>query len=254
LIDAWQQATDDDRNVFIAVYCEDVRTLLVAHDKQSKTRVSTRRNARPSPGSPDALNRPAVIQLAHGGTLTYIPGFFPARVADEMCAELRDGLVWEQMTIRGHREPRMTRWFGEFAYRYSGVTRPAVPWDEVPQAVQAVRSAVEREVFDTSAGQFNGVLLNYYRSGDDKIGWHADDEQDILRDSPIASVSFGAERRFILKHNHTGERREIALAHGSLLVMAGTTQRFWKHSVPVERRIEQGRINLTFRRYSQRAA
>jgi alkylated DNA repair dioxygenase AlkB len=254
LIDAWQQATDDERKVFIAMYCDDLRTLLAAHDEQSKTRVSTLRNARPSHGSPDALNRPAVIQLANGGELTYIPGFFPDRVADEMFAELRDGIPWEQIKIRGHLEPRMTKWFGEFAYRYSGVTRPAVPWDEVPQAVQSVQSAVEREVFGTSTDRFNGVLLNYYRSGDDKIGWHADDEKDILRDSPIASVSFGAERRFILKHNQTGERREITLAHGSLLVMAGTTQRFWKHCVPVERRIKQGRINLTFRRYSRGAA
>ena len=84
----------------------------------------------------------------------------------------------------------MTKWFGEFAYRYSGVTRPAVPWDEVPHAVQSVQSAVEREVFGTSTGWFNGVLLNYSRSGDDKLGWHADDEKDILRDAPIASVSF----------------------------------------------------------------
>jgi alkylated DNA repair dioxygenase AlkB len=254
LIDAWQQATDDDRKAFIAVYCDDLRRLLAAHDEQSKTRVSTLRNAHPSPGSPEALHHPAVIQLANGGTLTYIPGFFPERVADEMFAELRDGILWEQITIRGYREPRMTKWFGEFAYRYSGVTRPAVPWGEVPQAVQAVQSAVEREVFGTSAGQFNGVLLNYYRSGDDKLGWHADDEKDILRDSPIASVSFGAARRFLLKHNQTGERREITLAHGSLLVMAGTTQRFWKHCVPAERRIEQGRINLTFRMYSREAA
>jgi len=117
-----------------------------------------------------------------------------------------------------------------------------------------VQSAVEREVFGTSTGWFNGVLLNYSRSGDDKLGWHADDEKDILRDAPIASVSFGAERRFILKHTHTGVRREITLAHGSLLVMAGTTQRFWKHCVPVERRIEQGSINLTFRMYSRGAA
>jgi alkylated DNA repair dioxygenase AlkB len=171
-----------------------------------------------------------------------------------MFAELRDSIVWEQMTIRGHQEPRMTKWFGEFAYTYSGVTRPAVPWDEVPRAVQSVRSVVEREVFGTSAGQFNGVLLNYYRTGNDKLGWHADDEKDILRDSLIASVSFGAERRFILKHNHTGARHKITLAHGSLLVMAGTTQRFWKHCVPVEKRIEQGRINLTFRMYSRGAA
>jgi alkylated DNA repair dioxygenase AlkB len=148
----------------------------------------------------------------------------------------------------------MTKWFGEFAYRYSGVTRPAVPWDEVPHAVQSLQSAVEREVFGTSTGWFNGVLLNYSRSGEDKLGWHADDEQDILRDAPIASVSFGAERRFILKHTHTGVRRAITLAHGSLLVMAGTTQRFWKHCVPVERRIEQGRIHLTFRMYSRGAA
>jgi alkylated DNA repair dioxygenase AlkB len=254
LIDAWQQATDTDRKVFVAVYCDELRTLLAAHDEPSKTRVSTLRHEPPSPGSPDALHRPAVIQLADGGELTYIPGFFPARVADEMFVELRDSIAWEQMTIRGHQERRMTKWFGEFAYTYSGVTRPAVSWDKVPQAVQSIRLAVECEIFGTSDGQFNGVLLNYYRTGDDQIGLHADDEKDILCDSPIASVSFGAARRFILQHNHSRERREITLTHGSLLVMAGTTQRFWKHRVPVERRIREGRINLTFRRYSRGAA
>jgi hypothetical protein len=161
LLDAWQQATAADRQVFIAVYCDELRTLLAAHAKLSKTRVSTRRNAPPSPGSSDALHRPAVIQLANGGELTYIPGFFPDLMADALFAELRDGIAWEQIKIRGHREPRMTKWFGEFAYRYSGVTRPAVPWDEVPQAVQSVQSAVEREVFGTSTSRFNGVLLNY---------------------------------------------------------------------------------------------
>lgn len=194
------------------------------------------------------------IQLADGGQLTYTPGFFPAPVADEMFAVLRDGLTWEQMKIYGHREPRMTKWFGEFAYTYSGITRPAISWDKVPQALQSIRSAVEHKVFGTSAGQFNGVLLNYYRTGDDKIGWHADNEEGILRDSPIASLSFGAERRFILKHNDTGAHYDITLAHGSLLVMAGTTQRFWKHCVPIQRRIREGRINLTFRMYSRWSA
>ncbi len=254
LIDVWQQASHDERKVFVAAYCDELRTLLAAHDEHPQTRVSPLRNNPPSHASPHALNRKAGIQLANGGELTYIPGFFLEPVADEMFAELRDGIAWEQIQIRGHREPRMTKWFGEFAYRYSGVIRPAVPWDTVPQAVRSVRSAVEHEVFGTSAGQFKGVLLNYYRTGDDRIGWHADDEKDILRDSPIASVSFGAERRFILKHNHTGARREITLAHGSLLVMAGTTQRFWKRCVPVERRIEQGRINLTSRMCSRGAA
>jgi alkylated DNA repair dioxygenase AlkB len=194
------------------------------------------------------------IQLADGGELTYIPGFFPAPVADEIFAELRDGIAWEQMTIRGHQERRRTKWFGEFDFSYSGVTRPAVSWEKAPQAVQSIRFAVEYEVFGTSNGQFNGVLLNYYRNGDDQIGLHADNEKDILRDSPIASVSFGAERRFILKHNDTSARHEITLTHGSLLVMAGTLQRFWKHCVPVERRIREGRINLTFRMYSRRSA
>jgi alkylated DNA repair dioxygenase AlkB len=231
-MDAWQQASADERRVFVAVYRDELRTLSM----------------------PGAMHRQPLIYLADGGVLIYILGFFPGPVADKFFEALRDGITWEHVKFRGRPQRLMTKWLGEFAYTYSGVTRPAVPWDEVPQLVRSIRLAVECEVFGTSAGQFNGVLLNYYSTGKDQLRWHADAEEDILPDSPIASVSLGAARRFILRHNDTDERREVTLEHGSLLVMAGTTQRFWQHCVPVEQDVKEGRINLTFRMYSRGSA
>lgn len=91
------------------------------------------------------------------------------------------------------------------------------------------------------------MLLNYYASGEVKLGFHADDEAIILPDSPIASISLGTRRPFVLRHNATGKLLELILEPGSLLIMRGTTQRFWQHAVPPARGVG-ARINLTFRR------
>ena len=97
--------------------------------------------------------------------------------------------------------------------------------------------------------EFNGVLLNLYRDGRDGMGWHADDEPELGPEPVIASVSLGAERRFRLKHRRLPEARlDIVLPHGSLLVMAGATQRHWVHALPKAAAPVGARINLTFRR------
>ena len=91
-------------------------------------------------------------------------------------------------------------------------------------------------------------MLNYYRDGKDSNGWHADDEKELGRNPVIASVSFGAERSFHLQHNSIKEQKlKINLEHGSLLIMKGTTQHFWKHQIPKTAKPIGSRINLTFR-------
>jgi alkylated DNA repair dioxygenase AlkB len=95
---------------------------------------------------------------------------------------------------------------------------------------------------------FNSMLLNYYRHGRDSIGFHADDEPELGTNPLIASLSLGATRTFILRHNRTAEKRTYDLTHGSLLIMSGTLQHFWKHSVPKTTAAVGERINLTFRR------
>lgn len=199
---------------------------------------------------PDATGRPCVtIELADGGRSRHWHSFATKPVADALFLSLRDGVAWEQMHLRGCPEPRLTAWMGDFAYRYSGIERRPAP---VTDLVQLLVADVERVVFADFSGHFNGVLLNYYRSGADKIGLHADAERDLLVDGPIASLSFGATYRFVLRHNQTREKVVVPLTSGSLLVMEGTTQRFWKHEIPAEPRCDKGRINLTMRVHARR--
>ena len=115
------------------------------------------------------------------------------------------------------------------------------PWSLL---LQKIKTEVEK-VAETN---FSTVLLNYYRDGKDSNGWHADDEKELGLNPIIASVSFGAERVFQLKHKtDTLQKKSINLQHGSLLLMKGTTQHFWKHQIPKTAKPIGSRINLTFR-------
>jgi hypothetical protein len=127
--------------------------------------------------------------LAQGGNLNYTPRFFEKARADQMFHELLTAIDWEENPGR----PRLVKWVGDFGYEYSGITHPPLAW---PPLLKAIREQVEIQVFGESRGQFQGVLLNHYRDGNDGVGFHADNERTIKRDSPIASLSFGAERRF----------------------------------------------------------
>ena len=102
---------------------------------------------------------------------------------------------------------------------------------------------VEKETGET----FNSCLLNLYHSGDEGMAWHSDGEKDLKKNGAIGSLSFGAERKFSFKHKETKETVSIQLEHGSLLVMKGATQTNWLHRLPPTKRINQPRINLTFR-------
>lgn len=183
-------------------------------------------------------------EIRDGGAIVHAPAFFDAPTADALFATLRDEVPWGHARIRGVTQRLATHWIGERPYAYSGQVRPAAPW--LP-AARAIAAAVEGFLFGDTEERFEGALLNYYESGAVKLGLHADDESLIVPDSPIASVSLGSQRRFVLRHNATGETLRLALPHGSLLVMTGTTQRFWKHAVPPQRGAGP-RINLTLRR------
>ena len=147
-----------------------------------------------------------------------------------------------------HRRPwshaaRLTAWYGDegAAYTYSGLKNTPVPWTG---PILEVKRAVEPHCGVT----FNSVLLNRYRSGQDSVSWHADDEPEFGKDPVIASVSFGETRAFQLKHKKRKElRASVELTHGSLLLMRGGTQENWLHQVPKTRRPVRERLNLTFR-------
>lgn len=181
--------------------------------------------------------------------VTFDPRLIERPLADQFYEALRRDIPWKQGHVRTARglfpEPRLTSWHGDGAYTYSGVRHEANAW--TPDLL-SIRAMVEA----ATGAEFNSVLLNYYRPGHrDSIGMHADDEPEFGRNPVIASVSLGHVREFVLvpKPGRDGRRTVIALPHGSLLTMAGTTQANWKHGIDKEPLPSAaGRINLTFRR------
>jgi alkylated DNA repair dioxygenase AlkB len=176
------------------------------------------------------------------------PDWLDGGEADRLLAQLVDEIAWEQHRVRLFgRElpaPRLSCWIGDAgaSYTYSRVRFEPRPWTPA--------LALLRERVSAHCGErFNSVLANLYRGGRDAMGWHSDDEPELGPRPLIASVSLGAQRRFRLRDRR--ERRRsvgIDLPHGSLLVMAGETQRYYQHALP-RTRVEVGaRLNLTFRR------
>lgn len=155
---------------------------------------------------------------------------------------------WTQPVVRmGARKllsPRLAAWHGdpEAVYTYSGVANIPSPWTDT---LQQVRLRLEQAV----GVQFNSVLLNYYRNGQDSMGWHRDNEPELGPEPLIASVSLGQKRRFLMQHVREKQMRWKAdLESGSALIMAGETQDCWRHSLPKSKSRTQPRMNLTFRR------
>lgn len=154
-------------------------------------------------------------------------------------------IKWRQDSIKmygkTHLLPRLSAWYGDRPYTYSGITLH-------PNAWTAELSWLNDELSKVCKRRFDSVLLNWYRDGADHISWHSDDEKELGTNPLIASVSFGASRRFLLRLARQHDvKLEIPLHHGSVLVMAGQLQHHWQHSVPKQTKIKQSRINLTFR-------
>ena len=181
------------------------------------------------------------MKLADGGILLYDKTFLSPAVADRFFIELRDTATWEQKPgVFGHMQPRLTASYGEdgIIYRYSGTENVALPWTATMLEIKARIEAVE--------GEYNYCLLNRYRSGSDSMGWHADDEPEM--GNVIGSLSLGATRKFRIRHNVTREIKAFDVSNGTLIIMAGTMQQFWKHDVPKTKENCGERINLTFRK------
>lgn len=175
--------------------------------------------------------------------LLYDDAFYDAAKADALFATIRAGTPWTQERGRFGPFPRLTAWYADagLTYKYSGVTHHAIEWTET-------LAQIRRDVEAVSDAKFNSLLLNFYRDGNDSMGYHADNEKELGLNPIIASVSFGSVRTFHLKHKKSGEKMKFDLAHGSLLVMAGTCQHHWIHCVPKTKSAVGERINLTFRK------
>ena len=185
--------------------------------------------------------------LPKDGDAVFLPQFFSPTASDIYLNTLLNEIAWRQEPIvmfgRSVMQPRLTAWYGDqgTAYRYSGITMIAHQWTET---LSEIKSRVESE----AGVKFNSVLLNYYRNEKDSMGWHRDNERELGDRPVIASVSFGATRKFNFRYYREKTlKRSIELTHGSLLLMRGETQHYWEHSISKTARPLGPRINLTFR-------
>lgn len=186
--------------------------------------------------------------LPRDGVANYHGPILDARQEAGAFAELIEEVPWESdvVVMFGKRivTARKVAWFGDagFTYRYSGTEKVALPWIPV---LRKLKNLVE----ERSGAAFNSCLLNLYHDGGEGMGWHRDDEPTLLKGAAIASLSLGAERKFSFKHRDTRETVSLMLEQGSLLVMKEETQRFWLHSLPKTKKVDEPRINLTFRSF-----
>lgn len=180
-------------------------------------------------------------------SVVYYPNFISEKKANQFYKLLINNTPWQQDDIKVfgkvYQQPRLTALYGEKgkSYTYSGITMQPLPFTSVLKEIKSMVETVSKEAFTT-------VLLNLYRDGNDSNGWHSDNEKELGKNPEIASVSFGAERIFHLKHKENkGLKKSIMLQHGSLLIMKGATQEKWKHQIPKTKKTVNPRINLTFR-------
>ena len=196
----------------------------------------------PSLSAKDAVV-PVVLQ---NGEYIFIPHFFSDAESNHFFRALREKVEWKQesMNMYGRQLPfpRLIAWYGDDQkpYSFSGVTLDPSPW--LPELLE-----LKERLEPVAKVSFNRVLLNLYRDGRDSVGWHTDAEPPLGKNPVIASISFGATRKFQLRHMQTKEKVELELTHGSLLIMRGEMQHFWQHQVPKTSRPVGERINLTFR-------
>ncbi|MDO5650911.1 MAG: alpha-ketoglutarate-dependent dioxygenase AlkB [Moraxella sp.] len=204
------------------------------------------------------------------GRLYYSPYFFDKQVSDEFvdyflaCDNISHhsydwqhesninhlpfkNILWHQDEIsmygKTHLLPRISAWYGDDdrPYTYSGITLQPKPWTNK-------LNWLKQQLYPVCKRDFNSVLLNWYRTGEDYISWHTDDEPALGVNPLIASINFGESRRFLIRRMDNHDIKcEIPLHHGSVLVMAGALQHHWQHSVPKQKKVNHSRINLTFR-------
>lgn len=180
--------------------------------------------------------------------ITLFENFFSFEESNQLFDNLHANIKWQhdQITVYGktYDQPRLTAWYGDEGktYTYSDIQMNPHPWND---ELILIKLRVE----EVSKTRFTSCLLNYYRTGQDSVGWHQDNEKELGLNPVIASVSFGETRPFQLKHLYQKElnKVDIPLSHGSLLLMKGSTQHFWKHQIPKTKRQIGQRINLTFR-------
>ncbi|MEP2510426.1 MAG: alpha-ketoglutarate-dependent dioxygenase AlkB [Reichenbachiella sp.] len=189
---------------------------------------------------------PGANLLPYDGEVQYFGKIMDIEKAQYYLNNLLQTIQWknDEAIIFGKHiiTKRKADWYGNdsYAYTYSNTTKRTLPWT---QELAELKSLVEH-LTHTS---FNSCLLNLYHSGEEGMAWHSDDEKSLGKNTTIASLSLGAERKFLLKHKETKEPMSVVLERGSLLVMKGATQTHWLHCLPKSKKVQSPRVNLTFR-------
>lgn len=184
--------------------------------------------------------------LPQDGTVNYYGKLFRQSEADYYFDLLMSTIDWrnDEAFIMGKHiiTKRKVAWYGDeaYSYSYSNKSKTALPWTK---ELLELKKISEEQTGTT----FNSCLLNLYHNGDEGMAYHSDDEKSLAKDSAIASLSFGAERKFLFKHKKTKETVTLFLENGSLLVMKDETQTNWLHRLPTTKKVSKPRINLTFR-------
>lgn len=181
----------------------------------------------------------------------YLPKFFSTRTANKLL-KLAEAQEYHQGRVQIHGksllEPRLTAWFGDSAYTYSGKQMKPEPF---PKPFEELTAQLEIATFEHAElpTEYNSLLINYYRDGTDYVSWHADDEAELGKNPIIASVSLGASRDFLIKPKaNPTERIRVTLNHGDVFLMFGDFQDQYLHAIPPRPLVKEARYNLTFRR------
>ncbi|KFF75401.1 DNA methylase [Chryseobacterium sp. P1-3] len=194
----------------------------------------------------DEIPEYSLSLLPHDGMVLYYGKIFSKEESDIYYDYLFNHIPWEndEAVIFGKLilTRRKVAWFGEkpFEYTYSKRTKYAKLW--TPELLE-----LKKKCEEVSGETYNSCLLNLYHDGSEGMAYHSDGETDLKKHGAIASLSFGAERKFLFKHKQTKEKVEIFLENGSLLIMKGTTQDNWLHRLPPTTKVKTPRVNLTFR-------
>ncbi len=184
--------------------------------------------------------------LPYDGIVNYYGVVLPLKEANHFFQQLNENIAWrnDEAFIFGKHyiTKRKVAWYGdkEFEYEYSNSLKKALPWTNELVRLKAVAEKVTNETY-------NSCLLNLYHNGSEGMAYHSDDEKDLKPNGAIASITLGAERKFSFKHKESKETVSLMLEHGSLLVMKGVTQTWWKHRLPPTKKVTTPRVNLTFR-------
>jgi alkylated DNA repair dioxygenase AlkB len=177
--------------------------------------------------------------------MNYVPSFLSKEDSDDLVTFLLANVHWQQSKVMMYEKevwtPRLSAWYGDRRMRNNDKLIPS-PW--MPELLH-----LKRKIETFTGMTFNGVLLNYYRDGNDSVAWHADKDTIPGLKTEIASISLGEERDFDFRNklNHR-QRYSIKLQHGSLLLMKGDLQKYWEHRIAKSAQPMKARINLTFRK------